>query len=617
MKARTWPLMLLVVSALFGVFIGGLMTWHHETQLYGSEVQEDALIGCEASEEVNCDLVNTSEYSEIAGVPIATLAIPTYLWVLGLAVLGIRGRREALPLLVVTGLGMVVYSGFLYYVSVSRLNYVCAWCLRSYFVNASVPVLALLAGAAGAPRPSGGFLGAAGGAFLAMAVLALGGQRAFRANLLGDAPEVAALEAADEGSETTAALEGDPEGPAPAYSVAVTTEDKNEATLTLSPEDAWKGNPDAAVAVVEFADLECGYCKRASSQIERLYRAYGDRVLFVFKHYPLDPRCNPGVNNRKHRYACEAAEASLCAKDQGRFWAFHDLAFKNQHALKTENLRTYAEKAGAELGAFDACMASGTNRAQILADGEVGKGLDIHGTPRIYIDGTLYRSGSSAEQMARAIEVALGANAKEAADAAKVMAEPKSTIAPIPADVADSQAVKYGALDFQMDTFEAGLEDGKAVSGKHVIPATGMSWYAARDACEAVGKRLCTEEEWVAACQGAAPVDDDGNGQFADDLVEGTSYPYGDFHDPRRCWAARDRSKDRPVYTGEMPGCVSADGIYDLTGNMEEWVGATPETAVLLGGGYDTSKDFARCYRRNDTFGPGAANLRTGFRCCQ
>ena len=46
-------------------------------------------------------------------------------------------------------------------------------------------------------------------------------------------------------------------------------------------------------------------------------------------------------------------------------------------------------------------------------------------------------------------------------------------------------------------------------------------------------------------------------------------------------------------------------------------VGETPEKAVLMGGAYDTPKDKARCYRANDTFGPGYANKRTGFRCCQ
>ena len=69
-------------------------------------------------------------------------------------------------------------------------------------------------------------------------------------------------------------------------------------------------------------------------------------------------------------------------------------------------------------------------------------------------------------------------------------------------------------------------------------------------------------------------------------------------------------------YTGEMPGCVTATGVYDLTGNVEEWVGDPPAKAALLGGAWDTSEDHARCYRRNDSFGAGYASPRTGFRCC-
>jgi formylglycine-generating enzyme required for sulfatase activity len=163
------------------------------------------------------------------------------------------------------------------------------------------------------------------------------------------------------------------------------------------------------------------------------------------------------------------------------------------------------------------------------------------------------------------------------------------------------------------------------VSGKHNVPAIRSSFFSAKAACEAAGKQLCTEAQWIAACQGAAPIDDNGNGQVADDLIEGTAYPYGDFHEPGRCWEAKINPKlepgqappFRPVYTGEMPACVSPAGVYDLTGNMEEWVGTSPENAVLLGGAFDTPDDKARCYRRNDTFGAGYANVRTGFRCCK
>jgi len=216
---------------------------------------------------------------------------------------------------------------------------------------------------------------------------------------------------------------------------------------------------------------------------------------------------------------------------------------------------------------------------------------------------------------------------KDAREAAKEMAVTRKPIQPVPEDVPEMQHIQYGELDFYIDTFEASIEDdGAASTGKHQIPATRMSWFAARDACEKVGKRMCTEQEWVAACQNAAPVDDNNNGEYADDMVEGTTYPYEDFHNPSRCWDGHARgtmcgpNRDepcRPVYTGEMPGCVTETGVYDMTGNAEEWVGDSPESAVLLGGAFDTSKDHARCYRRNDTYGPGFANVRTGFRCCK
>ena len=66
-----------------------------------------------------------------------------------------------------------------------------------------------------------------------------------------------------------------------------------------------------------------------------------------------------------------------------------------------------------------------------------------------------------------------------------------------------------------------------------------------------------------------------------------------------------------------MPACVTKTGVYDLAGNVEEWIGTTPTNAVLIGGAFDTPDDKARCSRRNDTFGAGYSNLRTGFRCCK
>lgn len=592
--------------ALFGMFVGGLMTWHHDTQLYGAAELQGELIGCTESAAVNCDIVNTSAYSELLGVPIATLAIPFYATVLLLAILALRGRSGARSMLLGMGALAVAYSGFLYYVSTTELRYVCAWCIRLYVVNAGLLVIGLLGGR---PRwPGKNLLVQVGAAWLGLLLLSAGGERLYRASLTGDmGTEIAA---------SGHARGRDPQGDAPALSFTVRTEDDNEATLTVEPDDAWTGNRDATVAVVMFGDLECGYCKRSSAELARLEATYGDRVLFVFKHFPMDPGCNPGVKNRKHREACEAARAAVCAQRQGVFWAFHDLAYKNQHQLGDTYLETYAVQAGADKAAYQACMASDEPLEVVRRDGEAGKAVDVHGTPRIFINGKLYRSGSSAEVMARAIEVALGASAQEATQRAAALKESADRLTPIPADTPSSRAVAFGDLSFQIDTFEAAITDGAAVSGKREVPALNVTWFEAKAACEKAGRRLCTEEEWVSVCQNARAIDDNGNRELADDMIEGTAYPYGDFHENGRCWDGREAPEFRPVYTGEHPGCATPTGVYDLTGNVEEWVGATPETAALLGGAWDTSDDHARCYRRNDTFGPGFAGPRTGFRCC-
>jgi protein-disulfide isomerase/uncharacterized membrane protein len=597
---------LLLALMLFGVFVGGLMTWHHETQLYAADAQAGALIGCAESASVNCDIVNTSEWSELGGIPIATLGIGFYATCALLAGLALRGRDSARTLLVVGGVFAVGLSAVLYSVSKNELGYVCAWCLRLYGVNTSLLVLSLLGGKP--PLPDGRTFGTAVGAFLALNVLAVGGERAYRHTLTGDGDGPALAAAGGK-------LTHDPRGKAPTRSFTVTTEDKNEATFSLTPDDAWAGNPDAKVAVVMFGDLECGYCKRSSAEIGRLYEAYSDRVLFVFKHFPMNPDCNDGVKNKKHHDACIAAEAAVCAKEQGLFWPFHDLAYKNQHQLGADSLRTYAVQVGADGAKYDACLADGHAEMKVRADAAVGTSLDIHGTPRIFINGKLYRSGSSAEAMAKEIETALGATAADAVAKAKALHEVED-VAAIPADVPATRALSIGGLAFSIDTFEASVVDGAAVSTKHAVPALRTSWYTAKAACEKAGRHLCSEEEWVSACQNARAVDDNKNGELADDMIEGTAYPYGDYHDDGRCWDAKEGDAFRPVYTGEMPGCATPTGVYDMTGNVEEWVGDSPEHAVLLGGAWDTSEDHARCYRRNDTFGPGYASARTGFRCC-
>ena len=89
------------------------------------------------------------------------------------------------------------------------------------------------------------------------------------------------------------------------------------------------------------------------------------------------------------------------------FWAFHDLAFANQKELSAESLRTHAQQAGLDLSQFDARVAEPRSLDVVRADGELGKALHLHGTPRIFIGDSLYTGGRSPEAFTRAIEAAL------------------------------------------------------------------------------------------------------------------------------------------------------------------------------------------------------------------
>jgi len=616
---RAWPLYILAAAAVGAIGVGIYMTQHHEIGLYGSADMQGELIGCVESEKVSCDVVNTSEWSEFLGVPQFTWAIPMYALLAGLSLLAARGKSQYKPVILALGVFNALYSILLGYISVVQLGKICTWCLRLYVLNFATPVLAWASGLSKDDISVPAFV-KSGAAFAAIALLAVGGQRTYRAQLLamdGSAPEIAALPSTSEVLSEPKSYKKDPTGPAPSFEFTIKTEDGNEAVLKTDPNDAWKGAPDATVAIIEYADFECGYCKRASSQLKRLFEAYQDDIAIIYKHFPMNPECNPGVKNPKHRKACQLHEASLCAKDQGYFWAFHDLLYKNQHAVLVEHQLQYVREIGMDENEFIACMRSGRHKQDVVASGQTGADLDIHGTPRIFIQGKLYRAGSSAESMARAIESALGRDTKEAQKNAQAMRQQRRAVKAIPADVPEMQLVEIDGHRFYIDTFESSLQDGKAVSAKHEIPATRMSWFAARDACEAAGKRVCSEPEWIAACQNAWPSDDDNDGHVTDDMIEGNAYPYGEFHERGTCWDGHTRGDKRPVYTGEMPGCVSPTGVYDLTGNVEEWVGTSPENAVLLGGAWDTPNDKARCYRPNDTFGAGYANVRTGFRCCK
>jgi len=81
------------------------------------------------------------------------------------------------------------------------------------------------------------------------------------------------------------------------------------------------GKGGSPVVIVEYSDFQCPYCVRAFPVIKQVLKEYGENVLYVYKHLPLDAM---------HSRAQKAAEAAECAADQGKFWEFHDQLLLNQ-----------------------------------------------------------------------------------------------------------------------------------------------------------------------------------------------------------------------------------------------------------------------------------------------
>ena len=143
------------------------------------------------------------------------------------------------------------------------------------------------------------------------------------------------------------------------------------------PQDLSRGPADAPMTVIEFSDFECPYCRRAQATLQKVSAVYGDKVRFVFRHYPLP----------FHNQAPKASEAAQCAADQGKFWPFHDALFEKGASLLPVDLKKLAGKLALNQANFDACLDSGHHADRVAKDTAVGKGLGISGTPTFFING--------------------------------------------------------------------------------------------------------------------------------------------------------------------------------------------------------------------------------------
>ena len=141
-----------------------------------------------------------------------------------------------------------------------------------------------------------------------------------------------------------------------------------------------KGPATAPVTIIEFSDFECPYCGNLEPTLKLVEKNYGDKVRFVYRQFPL-----PWV----HPHALKAAEASLCASEQNRFWEFHDALFANQRDLTVEALKRRAADLKLDTVKFNSCLDSGNQAAVVSKDVAAGHQAGVEGTPTVFINGRM------------------------------------------------------------------------------------------------------------------------------------------------------------------------------------------------------------------------------------
>jgi protein-disulfide isomerase len=170
----------------------------------------------------------------------------------------------------------------------------------------------------------------------------------------------------------------------------------------LRHEDHVRGNPQAQVTVIEYADFQCPYCARAHKALTDLQSEYGDKLCLVYRHLPLADL---------HPFAEFAAEAAEAAGAQGKFWEMHDALFEYQTLVDPDELPSLAKGVGLDVDDFRDDMVSRRFRERVTGDAEQAKAQGANSTPTFYINGERYQGDSDHASLAEAIRAAANGDA--------------------------------------------------------------------------------------------------------------------------------------------------------------------------------------------------------------
>lgn len=186
-----------------------------------------------------------------------------------------------------------------------------------------------------------------------------------------------------------------------AYKLEVTLPYPNLPRIDVGvDDDPALGATEPVVTIVEFADYQCGYCRKVYPTLLELVEQYDGKVQIVYRDYPLGGPNPAGM---------APMIAANCAGEQDKYWEVHE-TLMNEGGFSAPALEAAASSAGVDMDKWKACVADPTAQvAEITKDFEDGQSLGVNGTPAFYVNGIFLNGAVPKEQFVTIIERELAA----------------------------------------------------------------------------------------------------------------------------------------------------------------------------------------------------------------
>lgn len=367
------------------------LTSIHFNILYGDVAYKSS---CAVSEKIDCDAVNASEQSEFFNYPIALWGLATYILLLVISLFQLIFRNKysenQKEYILAISFFSVLYSIYLAYIAVFQIKALCIPCCILWACNLAIFIISLALVKESPIRASilsikdifKFYKNKAMISFILVFVISFG-VSALSYNIVKNSTLKKSLK-----------------------KFAAKYEKMPKRTIDLGNAPS-KGNSDAKIIIVEFSEFQCPFCKKVSGLLKNVFEKYQSKILFVFKHYPLDKKCNTKLSGSVHPNSCDAAIAATCAKEQGKFWEYHDMLFANRENLFPQDLLEYAESLNLDTENFYNCVRDPKSWTKVIDDIKTAEKLGIDSVPRIYINGKEFKGAVPKEFIISAIKYEL------------------------------------------------------------------------------------------------------------------------------------------------------------------------------------------------------------------